>query len=164
MIAITITSVSFFPPARIELAPKCLVGRKYSFLGYIVSFEIGGHPFRPKIKNVGWNLENCGKLFDKLIVRWIALSGLNVVEIRKRDGNAIVLFELQRDGFLRELESFAAGGDVLSETGHLLRSILFSRMDDMTNQRIIHITSALSDHPRMMVCRDFFSNVFGLKI
>jgi len=71
----------FLPSCRIEFATKRLVGRKYSFLGYTFPFEIGRHSFRLKIKKFSPDPKNCSKLFNDLIVRRVALSGLDVVKI-----------------------------------------------------------------------------------
>ena len=118
----------FLPAFQIDLSPKRLIRRHYAFFGYIVSYQILWHPFRLVIKDFDWYAENRAELLDNLIVRWFATSSLDVVKVRKRDWNAVVLFELCRQFFQGKLERFASGSNVLSETDHLLRHILCSQI------------------------------------
>jgi hypothetical protein len=76
-----------------------LISRHYAFFGYIISDQIRRHPFGLVIKVFNRDAENCTELLDNLVARWFAAPGLDVVQIGKRDQNAVILFELCRQIF-----------------------------------------------------------------
>lgn len=110
-----------FLPARCpDFSPERLIGGKYSFFRGIVLFEIGRHPFRMKVKNLHRYAQDCADLLNNLITWRSAPPFFDIEQIGIRDVSAIAFLNLCRHVFSRELERFAARGDVLSETRHFL--------------------------------------------